>query len=318
MKMGFVAAGSRWIIPFLTCSLFAPISLTQDLAPRAYIITPVHSNAVTLSYSFFDGTLTFDGTVPITGATARFHVSVFNYSHSLNFFGRSANFLLSLPYGVGNFRGNVVDAEVLAYRSGFLPASLRFSVNIKGGPAMNAQEFSKWNQKTILGVSVRVVPLTGQYDPTKLINLGTNRWAFKPELGYSRRWGHWLLDGYGGAWFYTTNPEFFSHNQFSPGTNTQSQSPIGSFEGHISYDFKPRLWVSLDGNYWFGGRTSLNGVQSPDTFQRNSRVGFTASVPLTRHQSLKFSYNNGAYIKYGGNFQNISIAWQYSWSGRPN
>ena len=318
MKMGFFAAGSRWIIPFLTCSLFAPICLTQDLAPRAYVITPVHSNAVTLSYSFFDGSLTFDGTVPITGATARFNVSVFNYSHSLNFFGRSANLLLSLPYGVGNFRGNVVGAEVLAYRSGFLPASLRFSVNIKGGPAMNAQEFSKWNQKTILGVSLRVVPLTGQYDPTKLINLGTNRWAFKPELGYSRRWGHWLLDGYGGAWFYTTNPEFFSHNQFSPGTNTQSQSPIGSFEGHVSYDFKPRLWVSLDGNYWFGGRTSLNGVQSPDTLQRNSRIGFTASIPLTSHQSVKLSYNNGAYIKYGGNFQNISVAWQYSWLGRPN
>jgi hypothetical protein len=316
--MGFIAAGSRWIIPFLTCSLSAPICFTQDLAPRAYIITPVHSNAVTLSYSFFDGSLTFDGTVPITGATARFNVSVFNYSHSLNFFGRSANLLLSLPYGVGNFRGNVVDAEVLAYRSGFLPASLRFSVNIKGGPAMNALEFSKWNQKTILGVSLRVVPLTGQYDPTKLINLGTNRWAFKPELGYSRRWGHWLLDGYGGAWFYTTNPEFFSHNQFSPGTNTQSQSPIGSFEGHVSYDFKPRLWVSFDGNYWFGGRTSLNGVQSPDTLQRNSRIGFTASIPLTSHQSVKLSYNNGAYIKYGGNFQNISIAWQYSWLGRPN
>src|SRR6476660_3432973 len=318
MKMGFIAAGSRWIIPFLTCSLSAPICFTQDLAPRAYIITPVHSNAVTLSYSFFDGSLTFDGMVPITGATARFNVSVFNYSHSLNFFGRSANLLLSLPYGVGNFRGNVVDAEVLAYRSGFLPASLRFSVNIKGGPAMNALEFSKWNQKTILGVSLRVVPLTGQYDPTKLINLGTNRWAFKPELGYSRRWGHWLLDGYGGAWFYTTNPEFFSHNQFSPGTNTQSQSPIGSFEGHVSYDFKPRLWVSFDGNYWFGGRKSLNGVQSPATLQRNSRIGFPASIPLTSHQSVKLSYNNGAYIKYGGNFQNISIAWQYYWLGRPN
>ena len=318
MEMGFSAAGSRWIITFLTCSLFAPICFSQDLAPRAYIITPVHSNAVTLSYSFFDGTLTFDGTVPITGATARFNVSVFNYSHSLNFFGRSANFLFSLPYGVGNFRGNVVDADVLAYRSGLLPASLRFSLNLKGGPAMNAQEFRKWNQKTILGISLRLVPLTGQYDPTKLINLGTNRWAFKPELGYSRRWSHWLLDAYGGAWFYTTNREFFSHNQFSPGTNTQSQSPIASFEGHVSYDFKPRLWVSLDANYWFGGRTSLNGVQNPGTLQRNSRVGFTASIPLTRHQSLKFSYNNGAYIKYGGNFQNISVAWQYSWLGRPN
>jgi hypothetical protein len=318
LKMRFLTAGICGTVLFLACVPLAQICRPQDLAPRAYVITPIHSNAVTLTYSFFDGSLTFDGTVPITGATARFNVSVFNYSHSLKFFGRSANILVSLPYGVGNFRGTVVGAETLAYRSGLLPATLRFSVNLKGGPAMNVQEFRNWSQKTILGISLRLVPLTGQYDPTKLINLGTNRWAFKPELGYSRRWGHWILDGYGGAWFFTTNPEFFSHNQFSPGTNTQTQSPIGSFEGHLSYDFKPRLWVSLDANYWFGGSTSLNGVQSPGTLQRNSRVGLTASVPLSKHLSMKVSYNNGAYIKYGGNFQNISVAWLYAWVGRPN
>jgi hypothetical protein len=318
LKMSFLAPGTCGTVLFLACGLFAPICRPQDLAPRAYIITPIHSNAVTLTYSFFDGSIIFDGEVPITGATARFNVSVFNYTHSVNCFGRSANFLVSLPYGVGKFRGKVVGAETLAYRSGLLPISFRFSVNLKGGPAMNVQEFKNWSQKTTLGVSMRLVPLTGQYDPTKLINLGTNRWAFKPEFGYSRRWGHWLLDGYGGAWFYTTNPEFFSHNQFSPGTNTQSQSPMGSFEGHLSYDFKPRLWVSLDANYWFGGTTNLNGVQNPGTLQGNSRVGLTASVPLSKHHSMKVSYNNGAYIKYGGNFQNISVAWQYSWIGRPN
>jgi hypothetical protein len=210
-----------------------------------------------------------------------------------------------------------MDAETLAYRSGFLPATFRFSMNLKGGPAMDVQEFSKWKQKTILGVSFKFVPLTGQYDPTKLINLGTNRWAFKPELGYSRRWGSWILDTFGGAWLFTTNSEFFSHNHFSPGINTQSQSPIGSFEGHLSYEFKARLWVSLDGNFWFGGSTKLNGVPSPSTVQRNSRIGATTSIPLTKRQSLKLSYSDGAYVAYGGNFRNVSIAWQYSWLGRP-
>jgi hypothetical protein len=57
-----------------------------------------------------------------------------------------------------------------------------------------------------LAAAVKVVVPTGQYDPTKLINNGSNRWAFKPELGYSERWGHWLLDAYGGAWFFTTKP----------------------------------------------------------------------------------------------------------------
>lgn len=316
--MKFLSAGSRRLVLFFSACLAAGNCHAQDLAPRAYLITPIHSNAVTLTYSFYDGGIIFDGTIPITGATARVHVPVLSYSHSLSFFGRSANFTASLPYGVGNFHGTVVGAEASAYRSGLLPPTLRFSVNLVGGPAMNAPEFIKWRQKTILGASIKLVPLAGQYDPTKLINLGNNRWSIKPELGYSRRWSHWILDAYGAVWFFTDNHEFFSNNQFSPGTNTQSETPVGSFEGHLSYDFKPRLWISADGNYWFGGTTSINGVQNPVTLQRNSRVGVTASIPLTRHQSIKLSYNNGAYIRYGGNYQNISVAWQYSWLGRPN
>jgi hypothetical protein len=152
---------------------------------------------VNLTYSYLDGSIIFDGTVPITDATARVNISILSFSHSMNFFGRTANFTASLPYGVGNFRGTVANAETLAYRSGLLASSFRFSVNLKGGPAMNVQEYSKWRQKTIIGVSIKLVPPTGQYDPTKLINYGTNRWALKPELGYSRRWGHWILDGYG-------------------------------------------------------------------------------------------------------------------------
>lgn len=290
----------------------------QDLAPRAYIITPIHTNAITISYSFFDGSLLFDGTVPITGATARANVSIFSFTHSMRFFGRTANFTASLPYGVGNFRGKVIEAETTAYRSGLLDSSFRFSVNLVGGAAMDAREYSKWQQKTILGVSLRVVTPTGQYDPTKLINYGANRWAFKPEVGLSRRWGHWVVDTYGAVWFYTMNREFFSRNQFSPGINTQAQNPIGAFEGHLSYDVKPRLWASLDGNYWFGGVTRLNGISNPGTAQKNSRIGATVSIPITKHQSIKCSYNNGAYIRYGGNFQNLSVGWQYTWLGRPN
>ena len=300
-------------------SFCAGICHAQDLSPRAYLITPIHSNAVNLSYGFFDGGIEFEGNVPITGASARVNVPIFSYYHSFKLFGRSANFTVALPYGVGHFRGTVAQAEVNAYRSGLLAPTFRFSVNLIGGPAMSTQEFMKWRQKTILGVSFKFQPASGQYDPTKLINLGSNRWAFKPEVGYSRRWrGHWIVDAYGGVWFFTTNPEFFSHNAFFPGTNTQSESPVGSFEGHLSYDFKPRLWISLDGNFWFGGTTSINGVSNPLTVQRNSRVGVTASIPLTRHQSMKFSYNNGAYIRYGGNFQNVTVGWQYSWVGRPN
>ncbi len=293
----------------------------QDLAPRAYIVAPVHSNAITLTYSLLDGNILFDSSVPITDAKGRVHISTFSYFHTLDFFGRSANFTVSLPYAVGHFSGTVMQSDTNAYRSGLLPIACRFSVNLKGGPAMSLGDFLKWRQKTVIGASLKILPPAGQYDPTRLINTGTNRWAIKPELGLSRRWGQWVLDTYGAVWFFSTNSDFFSRNQFFPATNTQSQKPIGTLEGHLSYDFKkgsPRSWVSIDGNFWYGGRTSLNGIENPATLQANSRVGATASIPVSKHHSVKFSYSYGAIARYGGQFQNVSLAWQYSWLGRPN
>lgn len=120
------------------------------------------------------------------------------------------------------------------YRSGLLDLGLRFSVNLKGGPVMPISQFVKWKQKTVLGASLRVIPPTGQYSPTKLINWGINRWAFKPEFGYSRRFGKWMLDGYAGVWLFTTNQKFFS----MPAPQPQTENPVGSFEAHLSYDAK--------------------------------------------------------------------------------
>jgi hypothetical protein len=290
----------------------------QDLAPRAYVITPLRSNAITLTYAFNSGNLFFNGAVPITGATARASLPIFSYYHSFNFLGRSANFAVFVPYGVGHFRGTVADAEAYAYRSGLLDTEYRLSVNLKGGPALLPREFIRWRQKKLIGVSLRVVAPTGQYDPTKLVNWSSNRWAFKPEVGYSDRWGHWVFDVYGGVWLFTRNPEFFSRNAYNPGTSVQTEQPVGSVEAHLSRDLSPRLWASLDGNFWFGGTTSLDGVENPLTRQTNSRIGLTGSIPMTRHQSLKINWSYGAYVRYGRNFLTVSLAWQYSWLGHPN
>lgn len=306
--------------PLLILLCLIPSSLpSQDLAPRAYVIAPVNSNAIVLTYSYFNGGLLFDQSIPITDATAQIDVSAISAYHTFNFFGRSASLTGTLPYGVANFEGNVSGAPTASsiYRSGLADSTFRFSVNLLGGPAMSIPEFRKWKQKTIVGTSLTVVAKTGQYDPTKLINIGSNRWAFKPEIGFSRRWGAWLVDAYGAIWFFTTNPEYFSKNQYSPGINTKAQNPVEAFEGHLSYDVRPRFWVSLDGNFWTGGDTKINGVLNPGTLQRSSRVGVTASIPLTKHQSVKMSYNKGAYVRFGGDYNNVSVGWQYSWIGKP-
>jgi Putative MetA-pathway of phenol degradation len=153
----------------------------QDLSPRAYVITPLHSNAIIMTYSFFHGSVLFDGAAPITGATGTYNVSILSCYHSFDFLGRSANMNVSLLYAVGKFQGDVAGQPNQLYRSGLLDFTSRVSVNLRGGAAMPVQHFVKWGQKTLLGVSLKVVAPTGQYDPTKLVNWGTNRWAFNCE-----------------------------------------------------------------------------------------------------------------------------------------
>ena len=292
----------------------------QDLAPRAYVVTPKSTNAVTLTWSYYNGGLDFNGAIPVKDARGTYNVVVPTFYHSFGFFGRSANVTASLPYAVGDFTGEVNNKTGSIYRSGLLDFNARFAVNLYGGPAVAAKDFRKWKQKVLLGASLRVVAPTGQYDPNKLINWGINRWAFKPEFGYSQRWGNIILDGYAGVWFYTTNTSHFN----IPIPQPQDQAPIGSLEGHLSYDFQRfgwlrglRGWASLDGNFWWGGITSVNSIRNLDTKQTSSRIGATISLPYTKHQSIKISYSDGAYIRFGGNYQSVSMAWQYSWLGKP-
>ncbi len=297
----------RLILLVLMSSLLVPALCGQSLAPRAYVIAPVGTNAVTLTTNIQTGAIQFDNAVPITGASGTNCLFILSYYRSLNFFGRSASITVGVPYDLGAFQGVVVNQQQEIHRSGLGNGEARLSVNLKGGPAMNPAEFMKWKQKRLLGVSLIAQFPSGQYDSTKLINIGTNRWAFKPEAGYSEQWGKWVLDVYGAVWLFTTNPTYF------PGTQQQTQEPIGAVESHLSRDIKLGTWVSLDGNFWYGGRTSLNGVPNPNTLQRNSRIGATGAFRVSKHQSVKISFSTGSYIRFGGNFHSLAVAWQYAW-----
>jgi Putative MetA-pathway of phenol degradation len=189
-SMAIVLSLARLIVA-LTCS--RQVLQAQDLAPRAYVITPLHSNAIILIYSFYDGSVLLDGAVPVTNASGMYSVSVLSYYHSFRFFNRSANISTSLPYAIGTFQASLIGEPEQIYRSGLADSEFRVSVNLKGAPAMSAERFVKWKQKTLLGVSLKMTVPTGQYDPNRLINWGSNRWALKPEFGYSERWNNCVL-----------------------------------------------------------------------------------------------------------------------------
>ena len=230
----------------------------------------------------------------------------FGYGRSVNLLGRSANVAVTLPYLWGNLQGTISDTPVQARRSGLMNPAMRLSVNLYGGQAMNLEEFARYRRKTIVGASLAIVAPLGQYDPARLVNIGTNRWAAKPELGISRRLGNWFFDLYLGAWFFSANENFQGR--------ARKQDPIISTQTHVSYAFKPRLWAAFDANFYTGGRTSIDSILNHD-LQRNSRIGGTITIPMTKRQSLKFSGSTGAVTNIGADFISIGVAYQYLWGG---
>jgi Putative MetA-pathway of phenol degradation len=276
----------------------------QELEPRAYSISPTGTNFGVISFIRSAGDVSFAPALPVEEGSSILHATIFSYGRTLDFFGRSASVSAAVPYLWGELQGKLSGTPVQAQRSGLANLAMRFSVNLYGAPAMDLAEFAHYQQKTNLGASVALVAPLGQYDPARLVNIGTNRWAVKPEIGVSQHLGRWYLDLYLGAWLFSANDDYQGR--------VRKQDPIGSVEVHVSYNVAPRLWASFDGNFYTGGRTSIDGIDSAD-LQRNSRVGGTIAIPVAKRQSIKFQGSTGAITNLGANFVSLGVAYQYLW-----
>ncbi len=296
---------AAWLAVASWISLSATRARAQDLEPRAYAPNPTGANFIVAGYGHTSGDVTLDPSVPVTDVSARVNMAALFYGRTFGLFGHSASAGIQTPYAWGTLEGNVGEQRRSIYRSGLGDLRLRLTTTLIGGPALDLREFVKQKPRTTLGASVVVVTPTGQYDPAKLVNLGTNRWAVKPEVGVSHPAGRWWLEGYAGAWLFSDNTDFF-------GGSRRAQSAIMTLQGHVSYAFRPRLWMAGDATFYTGGRTTVDGVAKAD-LQRNSRFGLTMAVPLNRRSSVKASWARGLTTRIGGDFTTLAVGYQFLW-----
>lgn len=280
-------------------------ALAQELEPRAYSISPVGVNIVVASYAYNSGDVAFAPSLPVEDAAAHINTGVLSYVRMLDVFGRSGSIGVGVPYVIGDLEGRYIGELTRVDRSGLGDPKVRFSVNLYGAPSMDLRGFAAYRQRTNIGFSLVVGAPLGQYDPDKLINLGTNRWSFKPEIGISHRWDRWTLEVYAGAWIFTDNNDFY-------GGRRRRQEAIGSTQLHLVYTLNPRAWLAVNANFYTGGQTTVDGVRNFD-LQKNSRVGVTLSLPITRRQSLKLNYSKGAFTTIGADFHSVAVGYQFLW-----
>lgn len=279
----------------------------QSIEPRAYSNAPIGMNFLIAGYGYAEGGLSVDTSVPLTNANLETHSTVLAYARSLDLWGRSGKFDVVLPYawlaGDAEYAGQPVTRET----SGFGAPRLRLSMNFLGAPALSMQAFAGYQQDLIVGGSLQVGLPIGQYDADRLINISSNRWFIKPELGVSKAWGPWTLELATAATIFSDNDDFY-------GSQRREQDPLYSLQGHLVYSFRSGIWAAVTGTYFTGGRTTVDGVMKND-LEQSSRAGVTVALPVNRHHSIKLYASTGLSIRTGTDFDAIGAAWQYRWGG---
>jgi len=244
----------------------------QDLTPRNVAPAPVRMHILGLGYYFSYGNYLFDSALPIEGVDTKAHSLVCAYTTTLQLFGRGAKLDFVLPTATANWTGLVSGVPASATQNGFGDPTLGFTVNILGNRALFGRPFFQSRERHVIGAGLALTMPVGQYDNTKLVNLSTHRWIFKPTLGGSFKTGKWIFETYLNGFFFSTNSQFFNGN-------TLKQKPLLAVQLHALYTFRPGLWAAVSAAKGWGGETVLNSTEK-NNIQNNTRYGETLAIPL--------------------------------------
>jgi len=287
---------------YLAC-LAAYTSKGQELEPRVYAALPKKLDVLAVVYAFSHGNVLADPSLPVSNFTISAHTIGTGYVHTFGLGSKLARIQITLPYTFLSGKLQINGQDTSGARNGFGDMRLRLGINLTGSPPLLKRQFREYTQETIVGVSLVTSIPVGLYYEDKRINIGSHRWAFKPEVGVSKRIDRVYAELYSGVWFFTANKDYLVNN-------TLRQKPLFSIQAHVSYYFKNQMWLSFNGNWFNGGETTVNESSRGDLLD-NWRVGATWSVPIAKGQSLKLQFHVGAFTAGGYDYNLASLSYQY-------
>jgi len=270
----------------LAALFLAGVGQAQEIEPRRWSHLPIGANFAGAAYAYTAGEIFLEPELRIQDAQFDLQTIGLKYIRSFEFLGKSARVDLSQPLQIGHWSGLLNGVPAKVERDGLADTSVRFAVNLFGAPPLTGKEFAGYRAKadheTIVGLGLIVQLPTGQYYDDKLINLGNNRFAFRPQLGVVHNFGKWSAELTTQAWFFADNDDFFNGKRLR-------QDPILTADAHLIYTFRPGLWLAGSFGYGAGGVTAVNGVAS-DNSQSNLGFGFGLGIPISRGIGVKLAY----------------------------
>lgn len=278
----------------------------QFTDPRTYDNTPVGVNQLELAYAYAQSNASIDTSLIVAGAKLKLNAGTVDYTRYFSFLHCLAWVEASVP--LAGLDGSVTGTKIHGSSTGAGDSSYQVAVLLKGGPALSVAQFADYKPTTTVGVSLTISAPTGLYNAHKVLNLGADRWSFKPELAVSHPFGpeqKWEVDGYANAYFYTDNTSYL-------GTEILRQQALPGLEGHISYSFTNSLWASVDTRYSFRGDTFVNGVNQ-NNGQQNFTLGSEVNVSVNPQNSLAFEFAKALLHQNGPAYTGFAVKYSITW-----
>jgi hypothetical protein len=266
----------------------------------------VGANDLEFDYTYARANASIDTSLVVGSGTLELNKGDLSYTHNFGVLGHFAWVNATVPYA--SLSGSVPEDNISGSSTGFGDSSLELAGLLMGGEALSAAELATRERTMSVGVSLTVTVPTGQYNADKVLNIGTHRWSFKPEIGVAYPFGpdqKWEVDGYVNAYFFTDNTAF-------RGVEVLRQEPLPGIEGHISYTFSPTFWASLDTRYGFRGETVVDGLAQNNS-QENLIVGTEAHWLPDSHNSLGLVFAKALVHSNAPNYTGVVVKYVYSW-----
>jgi hypothetical protein len=278
----------------------------QFTDPHTYDNTPVGTNQVELAYAYAHANASIDTSLIIAGARFNVNQGTITYTRYFGFVHRLVWVEASVP--LAGLNGSVSGTNIQGSATGTGDSSYAVAALLKGGPALSVAQFADYKPTTTVGMSLTITAPTGQYNPNRILNLGSDRWSFKPEIALSHPFGpqqKWEVEAYANSYFFTDNTSY-------QGREILRQHAVPGLEGHISYSFIDSLWASLDARYSFRGTTFVNGVNQNNA-QQNFGLGGEVNVSLNPRNSLVFEFDKSLAHQNGPALSGFAVKYNYSW-----
>lgn len=278
----------------------------QFTEARNYANTPVGLNQLELVYTYVRSDASVDTSLIVTGAKLNLNQGTIDYTHYFGLFHRL--FWVEANVPLAGLQGSVAGTNIQASAPGAGDSSYSVAVVLKGGPALSVADFANYKPTTTLGLSLTVTAPTGLYSSSKVLNLGSDRWSFRPEFAVSHPFGRdqkWEFDAYANAGFYTDNTSYHR-------VEILRQQALPGVEAHISYCLTDNLWVSLDTRYSFRGVTFVNGVNQ-NNGQQNFGLGSEVNISLNPSNSLVFAFAKALVHQNGPTYTGFAVKYDYTW-----